>query len=128
TPAEFEQRFDAAPELVHGRVRVAAEDYLDAVGARYVGRTPATAFLRLSESIDLQCVDPAQVRTPTTVVAVEGDWLVPLSDAVALVEGLGTLVKRRLLRSHYGHDASRKDIDRIDATLAGALRDSGDDA
>src|SRR5690606_5059360 len=44
TPEEFAQRFDAAPELVHGRVRVAAEDYLDAIGARYVGRTPATAF------------------------------------------------------------------------------------
>src|SRR3546814_5006756 len=73
TPQEFEQRFNAAPELVHGRVRVAAEDYLDAIGARYVGRTPVTAFLRLSESIDLQRVDPAQERIPTTVVAVEGD-------------------------------------------------------
>lgn len=128
TPAEFEQRFDAAPELVHGRVRVAAEDYLDAVGARYVGRTPLTAFLRLSESIDLQRVDPAQVRIPTTVVAVEGDWLVPLSDAVALVEGLGTLGKLRLLRSRYGHDAFLKDTDRIDAILASALRDNGDPA
>lgn len=125
TPAEFEQRFDAAPELVHGRVRVAAEDYLDAVGARYVGRTPATAFLRLSESIDLQRVDPASVRIPTTVVAVEGDWLVPLSDAVALVEGLGTPGRLRLLRSPYGHDAFLKEPDRIDAILAAALRADG---
>src|SRR3546814_5816900 len=89
--------------------------YLDAIGARYVGRTPVTAFLRLSESIDLQRVDPAQVRIPTTVVAVEGDWLVPLTDAVALVEGLGTLGKLRLLRSSYGHDALLKETDRIDA-------------
>lgn len=128
TPEEFEQRFDAAPELVHGRVRVAAEDYLDAVGARYVGRTPATAFRRLSESIDLHRVDPAQVRIPTLVVAVEGDRLVPLSDAVALVEGLGTLGKLRLLRSRYGHDAFLKDTDRIDAILAATLRDTGDTA
>ena len=28
TPAEFAERFPAAPTLVHGRVRVAAEDYL----------------------------------------------------------------------------------------------------
>src|SRR3546814_7732308 len=96
TPQEFEQRFNAAPELVHGRVRVADEDYLDAIGARYVGRTPVTAFLRLSESIDLQRVDPAPVRIPTTVVAEEGDWLVTLTDAVALVEGFGTLGKPRL--------------------------------
>jgi homoserine O-acetyltransferase len=128
TPEEFEQRFDAVPELVHGRVRVAAEDYLDAVGARYVGRTPATAFRRLSESIDLQRVDPAQVRIPTVVVAVEGDRLVPLSDAVTLVEGLGTLGKLRLLRSPYGHDAFLKETDRIDAILAAALRDNGDTA
>src|SRR3546814_2957164 len=52
---------------------------------------------------------PAQVRIPTTVVAVEGDWLVPLTDAVALVEGLGTLGKLRLLRSSYGHDAFLKE-------------------
>ncbi|WP_417474773.1 homoserine O-succinyltransferase MetX [Luteimonas mephitis] len=125
TPEEFEQRFDAAPELVHGRVRVAAEDYLDAVGARYVGRTPATAFRRLSESIDLHRVDPAQVRIPTVVVAVEGDRLVPLSDAVALVEGLGTLGKLRLLRSRYGHDAFLKEPDRMDAILSAALRANG---
>jgi homoserine O-acetyltransferase len=125
TPEEFEQRFDVAPELVHGRVRVAAEDYLDAVGARYVGRTPATAFRRLSESIDLHRVDPAQVRVPTVVVAVEGDRLVPLSDAVALVEGLGAPGTLRLLRSPYGHDAFLKETDRIDAILAAALRDNG---
>src|SRR3546814_17595005 len=62
----------------------------------------------------------------TTVVAVEGDWLVPLTDAVALVEGLGTLGKLRLLRSSYGHDAFLKETDRIDAILASALRGNGD--
>src|SRR3546814_21044920 len=87
--------------------------YLDAIGARYVGRTPVTAFLRLSESIDLQRVDPAQVRIPTTVVAVAGDWLVPLTDAVALVEGVGTLGKLRLMRPSYGHDAFLKAPDQL---------------
>lgn len=33
TPEEFSERFDAPPELINGRVRVAAEDYLDAAGA-----------------------------------------------------------------------------------------------
>jgi homoserine O-acetyltransferase len=121
TPEEFGERFDAAPQIVAGRVRVAAEDYLDAVGARFVARTPVTAWLRLSESIDLHRVDPADVCVPTTVVAVEGDPLVPLADAVALVEGLGAPAKLRVLRSHYGHDAFLKDGDRIDALLSGAL-------
>ncbi|MDR7191606.1 homoserine O-succinyltransferase MetX [Luteimonas terrae] len=130
TPEEFAERFDAAPEIVNGRVRVAAEDYLDAAGARYVSRTPLTAWLRLSESIDLHRVDPRDIRVPTTVVAVEGDRLVPLADAVTLLEGLGPSGQLRVLRSPYGHDAFLKETDRIDALLATALRapTSGDQA
>lgn len=124
TPEEFAERFDAAPEVVNGRVRVAAEDYLDAAGARYVARTPVAAWLRLSESIDLHRIEPAQVRVPTTVVAVEGDRLVPLADAVTLLEGLGPNGRLRVLRSPYGHDAFLKETDRIDAILAVALRDT----
>ncbi len=128
TPEEFEERFDAPPEVVNGRVRVAAEDYLDAAGARFVSRTPVDAWLRLSESIDLHRIDPAQVRVPTLVVAVEGDRLVPLSDSVALVEALGTPGQLRVLRSPYGHDAFLKETDRIDGILAGALRNPGEPA
>lgn len=121
TPEEFDERFDAAAEIVNGRVRVAAEDYLDAAGAQYVARTPLNAYVRLSESIDLHRVDPATIQVPTLVVAVEGDRLVPLADAVALVEGLGTHGRLRVLRSVYGHDAFLKEHDRIDALLAAAL-------
>lgn len=126
TPEEFGERFDAAPEVVNGRVRVAAEDYLDAAGAQYVARTRVNAYLRLSESIDLHRVDPAAVAVPTLVVAVEGDRLVPLSDLVSLVEGLGTRGSLRVLRSPYGHDAFLKETDRIDAILANALRFPGE--
>jgi homoserine O-acetyltransferase len=122
TPEEFDERFDAAPEVINGRVRCAAEDYLDAAGAQYVARTPVTAYLRLSESIDLHRLDPAQVAVQTVIVAVEGDRLVPLADSVALVEGLGTRGQLRVLRSPYGHDAFLKETDKIDAILAGALR------
>ena len=122
TPEEFGERFDAAPILSNGHVRVAAEDYLDAAGAKFVARFPATAWLRLSESIDLHEVDPAQVAVPTLVIAVEGDRLVPLSDAVSLVEGLGLNGRLRVLRSPYGHDAFLKETDRIDGFLAAELR------
>ena len=122
TPEEFGDRFDAAPILCNGRVRVAAEDYLDAAGAKFVARVSATAWLRLSESIDLHRVDPARIGVPTTVVAVEGDRLVPMSDAVTLVEGLGLNGRLRVLRSQYGHDAFLKETDRIDALLAGELQ------
>ena len=128
TPEEFEERFDAPAAVTNGRVRVAAEDYLDVAGARFVARTPVNAWLRLSESIDLHRIAPAQVRVPTLVVAVEGDRLVPLSDSVALVEGLGSLGQLRVLRSPYGHDAFLKETDRIDGILAGVLRQHGDSA
>jgi homoserine O-acetyltransferase/O-succinyltransferase len=81
--------------------------------------------VRLSESIDLHRIDPAAVRVPTLVVAVEGDRLVPLSDAVALVEGLGALGSLRILRSRYGHDAFLKEHERIDQLLAPALGVAG---
>jgi len=125
TPEEFGERFDSAPEIINGRVRCAAEDYLDAAGARYVARTPVTAFLRLSESIDLHRLDPGAIPGPVTVVAVEGDRLVPLSDSVALVEGLGGRGQLRVLRSPYGHDAFLKETDRIDLILAAVLGGNG---
>lgn len=128
TPEEFGERFDAAPEVVNGHVRVAAEDYLDAAAAQYVARTPVAAWLRLSESIDLHRIDPAQLLLPTVVVAVEGDRLVPLSDLVALVEGLGPRGSLRVLRSPYGHDAFLKETDRIDTILATAIRIPGETA
>ena len=128
TPEEFDERFAAAPELVNGRVRVPAEDYLDAAAARFVSRMPATAFVRLSESIDLHQVDPSRVPVPTTVIAVEGDRLVPLADMVALVEGLAGPATLRVLRSPYGHDAFLKESARIDALLLTALRPIGETA
>lgn len=122
TPEEFAERFDAAPQVVNGRVRVASEDYLDVAGGRFAARTPVEAWLRLSESIDLHRVDPRDIRVPTTVIAVEGDRLVPLADAVTLLEGLGANGRLRVLRSPYGHDAFLKETDRIDTLLATALR------
>jgi homoserine O-acetyltransferase len=128
TPEEFDERFDAPPELINGRVRVAAEDYLDAAAARFVSRMPSTAFVRLSESIDLHRVDPGAISTPTTVVAVEGDRLVPLADMVGLVERLAGPTTLRVLRSSYGHDAFLKETDRIDALLGSALNLPGETA
>jgi homoserine O-acetyltransferase len=125
TPEEFDERFDQAPVIINGRVRCAAEDYLDVAGLRYVARTPVTAFLRLSESIDLHRVEPKDIRTPTMVVAVESDRLVPLADSVLLVEKLAGRGHLRVLRSPYGHDAFLKETERVDAILANVLRHDG---
>lgn len=125
TPREFDRRFGPA-RVEGGRVRVGAEDYLDHCAATYVARTTPTGFLRLSESIDLQAVEPESIRVPTTVVAVAEDRLVPVEDAYALVERLaaGPCRQRprlRVLRSDYGHDAFLKEHAAIAAVLREAL-------
>jgi homoserine O-acetyltransferase len=121
TPEEFGERFDAPAELVDGRARVASESYLDACGGRFAVRFGATAFLRLSESLDLHAVDPAAVRVPTTVVAISEDRLVPSADLHALAAGLGATGRLHHLRSRFGHDAFLTEHAAIAATLRDAL-------
>jgi homoserine O-acetyltransferase len=123
TPEEFADRFDAA-QIVDGRVRVAAEDYLDHCGAQYTARTSAIAFQRLSESIDLQALEPERIHTPTMVVAVEQDRLVPVEDSLALAQRLRGPTRVEVLRSRYGHDAFLKEEAAIAAVLAEALQDA----
>lgn len=119
TPEEFDSRFGPA-QVVDGQVRVAAEDYLDHCGNRYAGQTAATAFVRLSESIDLQALSPEAVRVPVTVVAVAEDRLVPVADAYELVERLRGETRLQVVRSLFGHDAFLKEH----ATIAGILREA----
>lgn len=122
TPAEFAERFDDAPTVVHGRVRVAAEDYLEHCATTWVTRTSPTAFLRLSESIDLHAIDPRTVPVPTTVVAIAEDRLVPLEDLFVLSEALphGEI---RVLRSKFGHDAFLTETLEIGNILERTLQD-----
>lgn len=121
TPEEFAGRFLALPRIDNGIVHCDAEDYLAACGERYAQRWSTTAFLRLSESVDLHAIDPASVRVPTTLVAVSEDRLVPSADIHALAEKLGARRQLHHLRSHYGHDAFLKEDRRIGEILREAL-------
>jgi homoserine O-acetyltransferase len=125
TPEDFAERFAGPAALLDGRVRCAAEDWLQARGAHYVARTAPTAFARLSESIDLHALDPAQVQVPTVLVAVEEDRLVPRADLVALAERLPDTRRLHLLRSRFGHDAFLTEHEAIAAILREALAGAG---
>lgn len=127
TPAEFASRFGPAG-VVNGRVRVAAEDYLDHCGRTFADRFDAQAFLRLSESIDLQAVEPESVQVPVTVVAVAEDLLIPLADAYELVERLRGETRLHVIRSPFGHDAFLKEAAGIARILEEALLDIAADA
>jgi homoserine O-acetyltransferase/O-succinyltransferase len=121
TPEEFAERFAGPVALRDGAARCAAEDYLEACGARFVERANRTAFLRLSESIDLHRVDPSAVSVPTTVIAVEEDRLVPTRDLEALAAGVNGPCRLRVVSSRYGHDAFLKEPTVWDALLREAL-------
>jgi homoserine O-acetyltransferase len=116
TPEEFAERFDAEPEIQGTRFRFAAEPYLDAHGQRHCRKMRSIAYRRLSESIDLHRIDPAQIKVPTTLVAVDRDALVPVAD----IEALGAAVPGaafHLIRSLYGHDAFLKEEAQVGAII-----------
>lgn len=121
TPEEFGERFDTHATLEGGAARCASEDWLADRGAAYAHRTPATAFLRLSESIDLHRVAPRDIRVPTALVAFEEDRLVPVDDIRALAAGIDACVRLHVLRSPFGHDAFLKEPDAIAHCLRIAL-------
>ena len=121
TPQEFAERFGAPPALRSGRLQVAAEPYLDAHGERHCRRMSAIAYRRLSESIDLHRIDPADIRVPLTLVAVDQDGLVPAPDIEALAARVPAAAFR-LIHSRYGHDAFLKEEAQVAAIIADFLK------
>jgi homoserine O-acetyltransferase len=116
TPAEFADRFAEPPRVEDGRVRVAAESYLDFQGERHAGRMSATAYRRLSESIDLHRIDPASVAVPAAFAAVDSDALVPAPDVEAFAAAVPG-ARYHLIHSRFGHDAFLKE----EAQVAGII-------
>lgn len=118
---EFGTRFDATPSVDADTSRFPIEDYFDAIGPRFVARFSSTAYTRLSESIDLQYVDPATVRVPTELVAVLQDQVVPTGDIDTLAATIAATSRVHRVDSPYGHDAFLKEPAAIERILRGAL-------
>lgn len=106
---EFTERFAAPPQRRADGFRFPVEDYLFARGDRYAQKVRPESFLALSESIDLFSIDPADVQTPATLVAVRQDQLVPLADMQALAGRLGGRTRLVEVDSIFGHDAFLKE-------------------
>lgn len=117
TPDEFAERFAEEPAIESGRLRVAAESYLDAHGQRHCRRMSSTAYRRLSESIDLHRIDAADIRIPLTLVAVDQDALVPAADIEALAARVPGS-RLHLIHSRFGHDAFLKEEARVAAIIS----------
>jgi len=116
TAEEFAQRFAEPPQVNGTQVQVAAQAYLNAHGSRHCRKMSSTAYLRLSESIDLHRIDAADIRVPCTFVGVNSDLLVPGADVQALASSVSG-ASLHLLESKYGHDAFLKEADQVAALV-----------
>jgi homoserine O-acetyltransferase len=118
TPREFAERFDAEPTRLNDRFQFPVERYLLSRGDAYAASYRAQSFVCLSESIDLHRVDPSTIRTPTTLVAVREDQLVPIADMQQLKAQLAGPADLIELSSPFGHDAFLKETKALAAVFA----------
>jgi len=103
---EFAERFDSAPvQQGPSSATFPVEGYLRAHGERFAARWTAERFLALSLSGDLHRVNPRAIRTPATIVAAEGDAIVPRAQLATLVSLLAGPAQLIDLPSTRGHDA-----------------------
>jgi homoserine O-acetyltransferase len=123
---EFAERFppsaspvsaaDSAPEFE-------IERYLRHSGERFAERMSPARFLALSLSADLHRVTPECVAVPTTLIAAQGDTLVPPTQMRELGARLPHLLAFHTLRSRRGHDAFLTETGRLSRLLTTILDD-----
>ncbi|MGB7211586.1 MAG: hypothetical protein WBC97_03070, partial [Gemmatimonadales bacterium] len=121
TIEEFAERFSNAPVAGADGPRFPVEEYLAEHGRRFIARFTPARFLSLSLSLDLHQVDPAAITTPTTLIAVAEDTLVPLWQMEALRAQLGGAATLDVVQSTYGHDAFLKEVGSIGSVITRAL-------
>ncbi|HTE48234.1 MAG TPA: alpha/beta fold hydrolase, partial [Gemmatimonadaceae bacterium] len=106
TAREFARRFDSAAETItENDATFPVESYLEHQGEQFAARWSAERFLALSLSGDLHRVEPESIRTPTVVIAAEGDVIVPVEQLESLAARLGGPRRLVHLPSSHGHDA-----------------------
>jgi homoserine O-acetyltransferase len=120
TAREFGERFDPRPD---GGGEFDVERYLRHVGARFAERMPPERFLALSLSADRHRVEPERIAVRTTVIAAQGDTLVPSSQLRTLARRLPRLDGFATLRTRFGHDAFLTEPARLGRLLTTALAD-----
>jgi homoserine O-acetyltransferase len=121
SPQEFKQRFDGEAKRTAQSLQFPVEEYMYARGQAYADSYVPEAFVCLSESIDLHRVEPARIHTPTTLVAVREDQLVPLSDMQSLQQRLAGPTVLIEIGSLFGHDAFLKEAAALQQVFAQAL-------
>ena len=120
--AEFAERFSSVPlATAQNDARFGVDEYLRKCGDRFAAAVRPERFLALSLSADLHRVNPRAISTPCTLVAAEGDSVVPhlqMCELAAALSGPSQLVTIPTL---VGHDAFLVETDRVSSILSAAL-------
>ena len=123
---EFAERFPPVVPARIGETPTATFDverYLRHAGVRFAERVTPARFLALSLSGDLHRVVPEHIAVPTSLIAAQGDTLVPPSQMRELARRLPRLVDFHTLRSRRGHDAFLTETGRLNRLLTTILAD-----
>jgi homoserine O-acetyltransferase len=123
TAREFGDRFSPipVPAARKGDPIFEVDAYLRDRGARFVEAMRPERFLALSLSTDLHRVDPSRITTPTTIVAAEGDTIVPREQLTTLASRLSGARNLVELPTRVGHDAFLVETARVSTILSAAL-------
>ena len=121
TIEEFRDRFDAGARWSREGARFPVQEYLDNTGRRFAASFSPESLLCLSESIDLHRIEPTDVRTPTALVAVSGDTLVPPWQMEELRDALQVETRWRVVTSIYGHDAFLKEVPAMSSAIMAGI-------
>jgi homoserine O-acetyltransferase len=123
TAGEFADRFSTLPMpgARRGEPLFEVDAYLRDRGLRFAGTMRPERFLALSLSSDLHRVDPSRITAPTTLVAAEGDAIVPREQLVALASRLGGARHLVELPTRVGHDAFLVETAKVSDIVSAAL-------
>jgi homoserine O-acetyltransferase len=123
TAGEFAERFTAEPIRTDRSAEFEVERYLRRAGEKFAERMRPERFLALSLSADLHRVVPEEIDVPTTVIAAQGDTLVPAGHLRALANRLPRLSGHHSIRTRFGHDAFLTEPARLGRLLTSVLAD-----
>ncbi len=115
---EFEQRFSSDPDRQGDRLAFPVEGYLFAQGDKFARDFHPEAVLCLSESIDLQKLEPERISVPTELLCARSDFVAPPSLMAELAARISGPVSYREFDSLYGHDSFLKEV----VILGGEIR------
>ncbi len=108
---EFEQRFETAPQFRDGHATFPVQDYLFSRGDVFAERFLPEAVLCLSESIDLQQLEPERITVPTELFCAGSDFVAPPDLMLELSRRIAAPCRYTQYESLYGHDSFLKEVD-----------------